>query len=78
MLGATMTRIAFRAFFPFPYNGEGALHPSSTRGITIAPTGLAMISPDPVDPEVPTAKALRVAERAVNIWYDKANLGMKT
>src|SRR6516165_5843621 len=37
-------------------------------------TGLAMISPHPVDPDIPSAKSIRAAERAVNTWYDKANL----
>jgi hypothetical protein len=37
-------------------------------------TGLAMISPDPVDAGVPIAKSIRAAEGAVNTWYDKANL----
>ena len=37
-------------------------------------TGLAMISPHPVDPDIPIAKSIRAAERAVNTWYDKANL----
>jgi predicted MarR family transcription regulator len=37
-------------------------------------TGLAMISPDPVDADIPIAKSIRAAERAVNTWYDKANL----
>jgi predicted MarR family transcription regulator len=37
-------------------------------------TGLAMISPDPIDAELPIAKSVRAAERAVNTWYDKANL----
>ena len=37
-------------------------------------TGLAMISPHPVDADIPIAKSIRAAERAVNTWYDKANL----
>jgi len=37
-------------------------------------TGLGMISPHPVDADIPIAKSIRAAERAVNTWYDKANL----
>jgi hypothetical protein len=37
-------------------------------------TGLAMISPDPVDPRRSIAKSIRAAERAINTWYDEENL----
>jgi hypothetical protein len=35
---------------------------------------MAMISPDPVDADLSIAKSIRAAERAINTWYDKANL----
>jgi len=37
-------------------------------------TGLAMISPNPVDADRSIAKSIRAAERAINTWYDEANL----
>jgi predicted MarR family transcription regulator len=37
-------------------------------------TGLAIISPDPVDVGRSIAKSIRAAERAINTWYDEENL----
>jgi hypothetical protein len=37
-------------------------------------TGLAIISPNSPQAELPIAKSIRAAEVAVNTWYDKANL----
>jgi hypothetical protein len=37
-------------------------------------TGLAMISSDHIDAQVPIPKSIRAAQRAVNTWYDQANL----
>src|SRR5262245_675690 len=37
-------------------------------------TGLAMISPDPIDVDRSIAKSIRAAERAINTWYDEENL----
>jgi hypothetical protein len=35
-------------------------------------TGLAIISPNPTNPELPIAKSIRAAEATVNTWYDQA------
>ena len=37
-------------------------------------TGLAVISPDAADANLPLARSIRAAEAALNTWYDKANL----
>src|SRR5262245_41237107 len=37
-------------------------------------TGLALISPDAANTNTPIAKSIRAAERAINTWYDEANL----
>ena len=37
-------------------------------------TGLAVISPDAVNANVPLARSIRAAEAALNTWYDKENL----
>jgi DNA-binding HxlR family transcriptional regulator len=37
-------------------------------------TGLAVISPDAANANLPLARSIRAAEAALNIWYDKANL----
>ena len=37
-------------------------------------TGLAIISPDATNPQLPIAKSIRAAEAAVNTWYEHAKL----
>jgi DNA-binding HxlR family transcriptional regulator len=37
-------------------------------------TGLALISPDAANTNLPLARSIRAAEAALNTWYDKANL----
>jgi len=37
-------------------------------------TGLAVISPDAANVNLPLARSIRAAEAALNTWYDKANL----
>src|SRR5215831_6518475 len=37
-------------------------------------TGLAVISPDAANTNLPLARSIRAAEAALNTWYDKANL----
>ena len=37
-------------------------------------TGLAVISPDAANANLPLARSIRAAEAALNTWYDKANL----
>jgi DNA-binding HxlR family transcriptional regulator len=37
-------------------------------------TGLAVISPDAVNANMPLARSIRAAEAALNTWYDKENL----
>jgi hypothetical protein len=37
-------------------------------------TGLAVISPDAANQNLPLARSIRAAEAALNTWYDKANL----
>jgi hypothetical protein len=37
-------------------------------------TGLAVISPDAVNANIPLARSIRAAEAALNTWYDKENL----
>ena len=37
-------------------------------------TGLAIVSPAAICPELPLAKSIRAAETAVNNWYDHAKL----
>jgi hypothetical protein len=37
-------------------------------------TGLAIVSPAAIDPELPIAKSIRAAECAVNSWYDTQKL----
>jgi predicted MarR family transcription regulator len=36
--------------------------------------GLAVISPDVANVNLPLARSIRAAEAALNAWYDKANL----
>ena len=37
-------------------------------------TGLAVISPDAANANIPLARSIRAAEAALNTWYDKENL----
>src|SRR5215470_8185229 len=37
-------------------------------------TGLAVISPDAANANIPLARSIRAAEAALNTWYDKQNL----
>ena len=37
-------------------------------------TGLAIVSPAAINPELPIAKSIRAAECAVNSWYDNQKL----